>query len=214
MSYNLNPLPYDYAALEPFYDKATLQIHYEQHHAGYVKKLNAALAEHASPFEISVEELLADLSPVPEKIRTAVINFGGGHANHTLFWRIMGKPTAVGPSGLLEKSITDTFENFDAFKEMFKAHAEKVFGSGWTWLVVNQKGALEIINTLNQDSPLIQGLKPLLVLDLWEYAYYLKFQNRRSEWVDAWWNIVNWEEVGRLYNRISSNSDYKTIYAL
>jgi Fe-Mn family superoxide dismutase len=176
-----------------------MEIHHDKHHATYVNNLNAALEGHPELQGRSVEELLADLSSVPEAIRTAVRNHGGGHANHTLYWKVMG-PGGVGePGGSLGAAINKAFSNFAAFKEALSKAAAGRFGSGWAWLVVKGKGGVQVLSTANQDSPISDGLKPILILDVWEHAYYLKYQNRRADFVAAWWNAVNWAEVARLY---------------
>ncbi len=196
MAYSLPPLPYSTDALEPFYDKATLEIHHGKHHQAYVDKLNAALKDEPGLGELPVEKLIGQLDKVPEKIRGAVRNNGGGVANHTFFWNIMGPNKGGNPTGDVAKAIDSAFGNFDTFKEQFTANALAVFGSGWTWLVEKQ-GKVEIMNTSNQDSPYNSGIKPLLTIDLWEHAYYLKFQNRRPEWIATWWNVVNWDAVAQ-----------------
>lgn len=199
MAFELPPLPYDYGALEPYIDAQTMQIHHDKHHGTYVANLNKALEGHPELQSRSVEDLLRSIDTVPESIRTAVRNNGGGHANHTLFWQIMS-PTGGGqPAGALASALDRTFGGFDAFKEKFSAAAAGRFGSGWAWLVVNKEGGLEITSTPNQDSPLMEGLQPILGLDVWEHAYYLKYQNRRPEYIAAWWNVVNWPEVSRRY---------------
>lgn len=192
MSYKLPDLPYAYDALEPFIDKETMTIHHDKHHNAYVTKLNAALEGHDDLAKKSVEELITDLNAVPEAIRTAVRNHGGGHANHTFFWNILKKDVAFG--GPIADAINSTFGSLDGFKEKFSAAAGGVFGSGWAWLVDNG-GKLEILGTPNQDSPLSQGKKPLIGIDVWEHAYYLKYQNRRPEYVDAFFNVINWDAV-------------------
>ncbi len=196
MAYSLPPLPYSTDALEPFYDKATLEIHHGKHHQAYVDKLNAALKDNPELGEQPVEKLIAQLDKVPEKIRGAVRNNGGGVANHTFFWNIMGPNKGGKPAGDIAAAIDAAFGNFDTFKEQFTANALAVFGSGWTWLV-EKNGKVEIMNTSNQDSPYNSGIKPLLTIDLWEHAYYLKFQNRRPEWIATWWNVVNWDVVAQ-----------------
>jgi len=214
MSFKLPPLPYAYDALEPFYDKVTVEIHHGKHHATYVKKLNEALADHAELASKSVEELLANPDGIPVEIRNDVLHNGGGHANHSLFWRTLEPSKEDSPSGPLVAAIGTAFGNFTHFKEKFSYLAETLFGSGWTWLSVGADGELMLSNLPNQESPLSKGAKPILALDLWEHAYYLKFQNRRPEWVESWWNIVNWGEVGELYGRARSGADVKEIYAL
>ena len=198
MAFSLPPLPYDYAALEPHIDEQTMRIHHDKHHAAYVNNLNAALEKHADLQEKSIEDLLRGIDKVPEAIRTAVRNNGGGHANHTLFWEIMRPGGANRPSGELAGAIDDAFGGFDAFKEQFAKACAGRFGSGWGWLIAGG-GKLSIESTANQDSPLMEGKTPILGCDVWEHAYYLKYQNRRPDYVTAWWNVVNWDEVaGRL----------------
>jgi Fe-Mn family superoxide dismutase len=198
MAFSLPPLPYDYAALEPHIDEQTMRIHHDKHHAAYVNNLNAALEKHADLEEQSIEDLLRGIDRVPEAVRTAVRNNGGGHANHTLFWEIMRPGGANRPSGELAGAIDDAFGGFDAFKEQFAKACAGRFGSGWGWLIAGG-GKLSIESTANQDSPLMEGKTPILGCDVWEHAYYLKYQNRRPDYVTAWWNVVNWDEVaGRL----------------
>lgn len=199
MPYELPPLPYDYSALEPHIDEQTMRIHHDKHHAAYVNNVNKALEGQTALASLSVEELLASLDKVPENIRTVVNNNGGGHANHTLFWQIMSPQGGGEPTGALAQAINSTFGSFAAFKEQFSAAAMNRFGSGWAWLVVDGAGKLSIISTPNQDSPISQGLKPILGLDVWEHAYYLKYQNRRADYIAAWWNVVNWPKVAELY---------------
>jgi len=192
MSHKVPDLPYAYDALEPFIDKETMTIHHDKHHNAYVTKLNAALEGHDSLASKSVDELLADLNAVPEAIRTAVRNHGGGHSNHTFFWNILKKDVAYG--GAIADAINSSFGSLDGFKEKFAAAAGGVFGSGWAWLVDNG-GKLEIVGTPNQDSPLSQGKRPLIGIDVWEHAYYLKYQNRRPDYVQAFFNVINWDAV-------------------
>lgn len=199
MSFELPKLPYEYNALEPHIDARTMEIHYTKHHQGYVNKLNAAIEQHPELGDKSVEELLKDLSAVPEDIRTAVRNNGGGHANHSLFWPVMGSNGGGEPSGELADAINSVFGGFDSFKEQFSAAAAGRFGSGWAWLSVDGGGKLAVTSTPNQDSPLSEGLKPILGLDVWEHAYYLNYQNRRPDYISAWWNVVNWEQVAANY---------------
>jgi len=192
--FTLPPLPYSFDALEPHIDAQTMEIHHDKHHAGYVAKLNAAVASQPALGSEPLEEILKKLDKVDEGIRKAVRNNAGGDYNHTLFWQMM-KPKGGGePAGDLAKAITKTFGSFAAFREKFSKEAGGVFGSGWAWLVVSGKG-LEIDSTPNQDSPVSEGKVPLLGLDVWEHAYYLKRQNRRPEYVEAWWNVVNWDFV-------------------
>lgn len=195
--YELPPLPYAYDALEPHIDTKTMEIHHGKHHQTYVDKLNAALESWPDGQGKELEELLRNLDSVPENIRTAVRNHGGGHLNHSFFWPLMKKGGGE-PTGEIAEAIKKEFSDFAKFKEAFTNAALGVFGSGWAWLAVGN-GKLEIIKTPNQDSPISQGKIPVLGIDVWEHAYYLKYQNRRPEYVEAWWNIVNWEEVERRY---------------
>ncbi len=197
MPHELPKLPYAYDALEPHIDARTMEIHHSKHHAAYVNNLNAALEAHAALKEKPVEQLLADLNAVPEAIRTAVRNNGGGHANHTTFWTIMGPGGGGEPTGSLKKEIETAFGSFAGFKEEFAKAAMTRFGSGWAWLILDPSGKLKVISTANQDSPISDGAKPILMVDVWEHAYYLKYQNRRADYVAAWWNTVNWAEVNR-----------------
>ncbi|HBJ9474198.1 TPA: superoxide dismutase [Listeria monocytogenes] len=199
MTYELPKLPYTYDALEPNFDKETMEIHYTKHHNTYVTKLNEAVAGHPELASKSVEELVANLDSVPEDIRGAVRNHGGGHANHTLFWSILSPNGGGAPTGNLKAAIESEFGTFDEFKEKFNAAAAARFGSGWAWLVVND-GKLEIVSTVNQDSPLSDGKTPVLGLDVWEHAYYLKFQNRRPEYIDTFWNVINWDEANKRFD--------------
>jgi Fe-Mn family superoxide dismutase len=198
MSFQLPPLPYAYDALEPFIDTMTMQIHHDKHHAAYVNNLNAALEKHPELSSWSLEQLLSNLNAVPEDIRTVVRNHGGGTWNHNLFWEIMA-PNAGGlPTGELAEAINAAFGSFETFKTEFEKAANGRFGSGWAWLV-KKANNLAIVSTPNQDNPLTDGMTPLLGLDVWEHAYYLKYQNRRAEYVSNWWNVVNWAEVARRY---------------
>ena len=197
----LPQLPYDFAALEPHIDAQTMQIHHGKHHQAYITNLNNALNKHPELLDKSVEELLRGISTVPEDIRTAVKNHGGGHHNHSLFWTIMapaGKGGGGEPTGALADAIQKTFGEFAKFKDQFGTAATSQFGSGWAWLTL-ANGKLEITGRPNQDSPLMENKVPLLGLDVWEHAYYLKYQNRRPDYVTAWWNVVNWQEVARRY---------------
>jgi superoxide dismutase, Fe-Mn family len=198
MAFELPPLPYAYDALEPYIDVQTMQLHHDKHHATYVTNLNNALKGH--DFEnLPVEQVIRRLSEVPEAVRTAVRNNGGGHLNHSMFWQIM-KPNGGGqPAGELASAITSTFGSFDAFKTAFNDAGVKRFGSGWAWLVADRSGKLQVTSTANQDSPLIDGLYPVMGNDVWEHAYYLKYQNRRPEYLGAWWNVVNWDEIAKRY---------------
>jgi len=199
MAFTLPPLPYPYDALEPYIDAQTMEIHHTKHHQGYVNNLNKALEGYPELQNKSIEELLRGINEIPEAIRTAVRNNGGGHANHSLFWTIM-KPNGGGePSGELAEAIKATFGSFEAFKEKFSAEAAGRFGSGWAWLVVDENGKLQVYSTPNQDSPYMQGHTPILGLDVWEHAYYLKYQNRRAEYIQNWWNVVNWDQVAQYY---------------
>ncbi|HDU7436839.1 superoxide dismutase [Listeria monocytogenes] len=199
MTYELPKLPYTYDALEPNFDKETMEIHYTKHHNTYVTKLNEAVAGHPELASKSAEELVTNLDSVPEDIRGAVRNHGGGHANHTLFWSILSPNGGGAPTGNLKAAIESEFCTFDEFKEKFNAAAAARFGSGWAWLVVND-GKLEIVSTANQDSPLSDGKTPVLGLDVWEHAYYLKFQNRRPEYIDTFWNVINWDEANKRFD--------------
>jgi Fe-Mn family superoxide dismutase len=189
-------LPYAYDALEPSIDARTMEIHYTKHYQGYVDKLNAAVAGHPELAAKSVEDLIRDLDAVPEAIRTAVQNNGGGAVNHAMFWQIMGPNKGGEPSGALADAINSRFGSFASFKEAFSTAAGTWFGSGWAWLAAGPSG-LGIFGTANQDSLLSKGLTPILGLDVWEHAYYLKYQNRRPEYIAAWWNVVNWDEVAK-----------------
>lgn len=201
--YKLPLLNYSYDALEPYIDARTMEIHYCKHHSGYVDNLNKALEKFPEWQELSLEELLKRLNSVPEEIRTAVRNNGGGHLNHSLFWEIM-RPKSQGkekPDGELKKAIEKAFGSLADFKELFSKTAISRFGSGWGWLSLKKKGGLMIHSTPNQDSPILEGLVPLLGIDVWEHAYYLKYQNRRAEYIENWWNIVNWEKVEENYKK-------------
>ena len=199
MAHELPALPYPYDALEPYIDARTMEIHHTKHHQGYVNKLNAALEKYPDLQKVPLEELLRNIASVPEDIRTAVRNNGGGHVNHSLFWTIMGPNGGGQPSGALAAAIEAAFGSFDAFKEAFSQAAATRFGSGWAWLVVDAFGNLKVYSTPNQDSPYMDGFTPILGLDVWEHAYYLKYQNRRPEYIQNWWNVVNWDEVARRY---------------
>ena len=203
MAFSLPSLPYAFDALEPHVDARTMEIHHGKHHQAYVNNLNAALESHSEYQDKSIEEILATLDSLPESIRTAVRNNGGGHANHTLFWEIMKPGGSNQPSGALGDAINSTFGGFDGFKEKFADAAAKRFGSGWAWLVASTNGALEITSTPNQDTPLMEGRTPILGLDVWEHAYYLNYQNRRPDYIKAWWNVVNWDEVARRYTAVT-----------
>lgn len=198
-NYELPKLPYAENALEPHVDTTTMQIHHDKHHNTYVTKLNAALEGHDDLASKDVEDLIRDLNSIPEDIRTAVRNNGGGHANHTFFWQILSPDGGGKPSGDLASAIESKFGSFEKFQEEFAAAATGRFGSGWAWLVLSG-GELEIMSTANQDSPIMEGKTPILGLDVWEHAYYLKYQNRRPEYIDAFWNIINWNEVEKRYS--------------
>ncbi len=198
MAHELPALPYAYNALEPHIDARTMEIHHSKHHQGYVTKLNGALEKHPDLGKLSVESLIADLDSVPENIRVAVRNNGGGHANHSLFWQIMAPKAGGVPGGDLAGAIDKTFGDFDQFKQQFSNAAATRFGSGWAWLVVTD-GKLIIESTPNQDSPLMRGMTPILGLDVWEHAYYLHYQNRRPDYISAFFNVINWSKVSQMY---------------
>ena len=200
MAYELPPLPYPFDSLEPHIDARTMEIHHDKHHAAYVTNLNKALDGHPELQSQSVEDLLRGIDRVPESIRTAVRNHGGGHANHSLFWQIMGPQGGGNPGGDLAAAIDSAFGSFQSFKEKLTTAATGQFGSGWGWLVV-AGGKLDVIARPNQDSPLMEGKTPLLGVDVWEHAYYLKYQNRRPDYLAAWWNTVNWQAVADRYGR-------------
>ncbi|MFN6571836.1 superoxide dismutase [Dendronalium sp. ChiSLP03b] len=199
----LPPLPYDYGALEKAIDAETMKLHHDAHHASYVNNLNNALKRYPDLQKNSVEALLKDLNKVPEDIRTKVRNNGGGHLNHTIFWQIMSPQGGGEPTGAIAQEINQTFGSFDAFKKQFNAAGGDRFGSGWVWLVRNPQGKLQIVSTANQDNPITEGLYPILGNDVWEHAYYLRYRNRRPEYLNNWWNVVNWSEINRR-NQISS----------
>ena len=200
MAHTLPDLPYGLDALEPHIDARTMEIHRGKHHNGYVTKLNGALTDHADLASKSVTDLLSDIGSVPDAIRQAVVNNGGGHANHSLFWTIMGPNKGGQPSGDLAKTIDTTFGGFDGFKDKFSNAAATRFGSGWAWLAC-KNGKLEVFSTANQDSPLMEGYAPVLGLDVWEHAYYLKYQNRRPDYIAAFWNVVNWDQVAENFRQ-------------
>lgn len=199
MAFELPQLPYAYDALEPNIDKETMNIHHTKHHNTYVTNLNNALEGNEELLSKSVEEVISNLNAVPEAARTAVRNNGGGHANHSLFWQVISPNGGGEPTGDLAAAINSKFGSFDSFKEEFAKAATTRFGSGWAWLAVNN-GELEVTSTPNQDSPLMEGKTPLLGLDVWEHAYYLKYQNRRPEYISSFWNVVNWDEVSKRYS--------------
>ncbi|WP_017316143.1 superoxide dismutase [Mastigocladopsis repens] len=199
----LPPLPYPYQALEPHIDAATMRFHHDKHHATYVKNLNAALDKHPELKSRTVEQLLRDLNSVPEDIRRTVRNNGGGHVNHSMFWRIM-KPKGGGePTGAISSAIKQNFSSFANFKKQFNEAGASRFGSGWVWLVRTKDGKLEVRTTANQDSPLSEGNYPIMGNDVWEHAYYLKYQNRRADYLNAWWNVLNWDEINKRFAQAS-----------
>jgi len=201
MAFTLDPLPYPHDALEPYIDKATMESHHGKHHAAYIANLNKALESAPELASRSLEQLLVhNLAAVPESIRTAVRNNGGGHFNHAMFWQIMSPKGGGQPGGKLAEAIAAAFGGFDNFKEKFTAAAMGRFGSGWAWLVKDGAGKLDIYSTANQDTPVSEGKAPIMGLDVWEHAYYLKYQNRRAEYVAAWWNVVNWAEIEKRFS--------------
>jgi len=200
MPFQTPDLPYAYDALTPYIDEETMRLHHDKHHVGYTTKLNAAI-EGTDYESWSIEDLLKGLDSLPENVRTPVRNHGGGHYNHDLFWRFMAPGAGGDPSGVVGAAIGDTFGSFDEFKSAFKATATGRFGSGWGWLVVNTAGQLELMSTPNQDNPITHGMAPILGIDVWEHAYYLTYRNRRAEYVDNFFNVVNWDTVAHLYER-------------
>ena len=202
MAFTLPPLPYPYNALEPHIDERTMQIHHDKHHGAYVNNLNAALEPFPDLQKKSVEELIANLDALPEKVRTPVRNNGGGHVNHTMFWEMMAPGGAKEPGGELAQAISKAFGAFDKFKEAFAKAGVGRFGSGWAWLVADRAGTVTIEDTPNQDTPLMSGRSPILGCDVWEHAYYLKYQNRRPDYITAWWNVVNWTDVAKRYDAV------------
>lgn len=200
MAHELPALPYDYSALEPVIDTATMKLHHDMHHAAYVKNLNAALEKHPNLQSKSAEDLIRDLNALPEDIRGAVRNNGGGHVNHSMFWKIM-KPAGGGePTGAIAQAITKAFGSFGDLKTKFNDAGAKQFGSGWAWVVL-KGGELQVTSTANQDNPISQGLQPIFGNDVWEHAYYLKYNNRRPEYLTAWWGVINWDEVNKRYEQ-------------
>jgi Fe-Mn family superoxide dismutase len=203
MTFELPSLPYAKEALEPYIDALTMEIHHTKHHQAYINNLNAAIQKHPELTSKTLEELVGNLMGVPEDIRTAVRNNGGGHYNHSLFWQIMSPNGGGEPRGALAKGIESAFGSFSAFKDSFSAAAVARFGSGWAWLGLKD-GKLTVLSMPNQDVPMMEGLTPILGIDVWEHAYYLKYQNRRPEYIANWWNVVNWEEVARRYEESRS----------
>jgi len=204
MAHELPPLPYDYGALEPYIDAETMRFHHDNHHATYVKNLNAAVEKHSELQSMSPEDLLRNINNVPEDVRKTVRNNGGGHVNHTMFWQIMGPNGGGEPTGAIGDAIMQTFGSFDAFKDQFNKAAAGHFGSGWSWLVRTKDGQLQVTDTLNQDNPLMEGHYPIMGNDLWEHAYYLKYQNRKAEYFDAWFNVLNWDEINKRFEQASA----------
>jgi Fe-Mn family superoxide dismutase len=200
MPFTVPDLPYPYDALEPHIDKETMTLHHDKHHAAYVNNLNAAIEKHPELGSKSAEELITNLNAVPDDIRTAVRNNGGGHVNHSMFWTIMGPNAGGTPKGALGDAITSTFGDFETFKTQFNDAGVKQFGSGWAWLVSTRDGKLQITSTANQDNPMSAGLRPIMGNDVWEHAYYLKYQNRRPDYLKAWWNVVNWDAVAKRFD--------------
>jgi superoxide dismutase, Fe-Mn family len=198
--FKLPPLTYDYNALEPHIDEKTMKFHHDKHHAAYVKNLNAAVNKYPQLKTKTVEELLVNLNQLPTEIQTTVRNNGGGHLNHSMYWTIMGPKGGGMPTGAIAKAIQNQFGSFDKFKSQFNEGGTKVFGSGWVWLV-GKEGKLKIITTPNQDSPIMQGFYPIMGNDVWEHAYYLKYQNRRPDYLSAWWNVINWTEVNKRFEK-------------
>ncbi len=200
-TFTLPPLPYDYNALEPYIDAETMQFHHDKHHAAYVKNLNAAIDQYPELKVMTAEELLRQIATVPQEIRQTVINNGGGHVNHSMFWEIMTPNGGGTPPDGIGTAIRQTFGSFEDFQKAFNEAGAKRFGSGWAWLVMTPDGKLQITSTANQDSPLMQGLYPIMGNDVWEHAYYLKYRNKRDEYLNAWWNVVNWETVNQRYEQ-------------
>lgn len=201
MSFQMVPLPYAYDALEPHIDAKTVELHYSKHHQTYLNNLNGALEKHPELGNLSIEQLMSDLDRVPEDIRTVVRNNGGGYYNHNIYWAIMGPNKGGEPTGRLGQAIQSTFGGFGSFKEQIEKAGMGRFGSGWAWLSKKQDGSLVIHSTPNQDTPLAEGFFPVIGVDVWEHAYYLKYQNRRAEYLTNWWNLVNWEEAERRYQQ-------------
>lgn len=209
MAFEVPPLPYDYSALEPHIDTQTMHLHHDKHHQAYVTNLNAALEKAPELQKLSAEELLRGLENVPEAIRTAVRNNGGGHVNHSMFWKIMGPNAGGEPSGPIADAIKSTFGDFNSFKEKFNDAGVKQFGSGWTWLVRDHGGKLQVVSSPNQDNPMSQGFYPIMGNDVWEHAYYLKYQNRRADYLKEWWNVVNWAEINKRFQESQKQESQK-----
>jgi Fe-Mn family superoxide dismutase len=201
MAHEVPPLPYDYNALEPYIDEETMHLHHDKHHAAYVNNLNTALQKYPELQDKSAEELIRDLNSVPEDIRTAVRNNGGGHVNHSMFWEIMGPDGGGEPTGALADAIKEAFGDLDGLKQQYNDAGTKRFGSGWAWLVRTADGKLQVTSTANQDNPMSEGSYPIMGNDVWEHAYYLKYQNRRPEYLAAWWNVVNWAAVAMRFEQ-------------
>jgi superoxide dismutase, Fe-Mn family len=200
MAFTLPPLPYDFSALEPYIDAQTMEIHHDKHHAAYVNNLNAALESHPGLQNKDIEDLIRNIKELPESVQTAVRNNGGGHINHTMFWEIMG-PNGGEPTGALAQAISKAFGDLNGLKQKINDAGVKRFGSGWSWLVLDRDGDLTVLSTANQDNPYMDGQTPILGVDVWEHAYYLKYQNRRPDYLNAWWNVVNWEAVAKRFGR-------------
>jgi len=201
MAFEVPPLPYDYSALEPYIDEETMHLHHDKHHQAYVNNLNAALEKYPDLQSKSAEDLIRDLNSVPEDIRTAVRNNGGGHVNHSMFWEIMGPNGGGEPTGAIGSAIQEAFGSFEDFKKQFNDAGAKRFGSGWAWLVASSGGKLQVVSSANQDNPMSEGSYPILGNDVWEHAYYLKYQNRRPDYLNAWWNVVNWDAVNQRFQK-------------
>ena len=201
MIHELPKLAYSFDALEPYIDARTMEVHHDKHHQAYVNKLNDALKNYPDLQLKTLDELIMDLDSIPAKIRKSVKNNGGGHWNHSFFWRVMKPKGGVEPATAIAGIIKNKFKSFDKFKEKFTNEAANFFGSGWVWLVIDKKGNLKIISTQGHDTPISKGLKPLLVIDVWEHAYYLKYQNKKSDYINTWWNVVNWNEVESNYQK-------------
>ncbi len=203
MAFELSPLPYNYDALEPYIDTQTMQLHHDMHHQTYVNNVNAAVEKYSELQSKSPEELIRELNSIPEDIRTAVRNNGGGHVNHTMFWQIMAPNAGGEPTGAIGDAIRENFGDFESFKQRFNDAGTKQFGSGWVWLVRTSDGKIEVISTPNQDSPMTSGHIPIMGNDVWEHAYYLKYQNKRAEYLKQWWNVVNWDEINKRFEMAS-----------